>query len=68
MDIVIEKARPEDAAELLTLLSTIGGESDILTFGSEGLPITAEEEVAYLRSLEHSTSSVMFVAKTYCFS
>lgn len=63
MDIVIEKARPEDAAELLTLLSTIGGESDNLTFGSEGLPITAEEEVAYLRSLEHSTSSVMFVAK-----
>lgn len=63
MEVVIEKARPEDAAELLAVLNTIGGESDNLTFGAEGVPISVEEETAYLRSLEFSTSSAMFVAK-----
>lgn len=63
MDLVIEKARPEDAAELLNLLNTVGGETDNLTFGAEGVPVSVEEEAAFLTSLEHSTSSVMFVAK-----
>ena len=63
MDLVIEKARPEDSAELLNLLNTIGGETDNLTFGAEGVPVSVEEEAAFLTSLEHSTSSVMFVAK-----
>lgn len=63
MDLVIEKARPEDAAELLALLNTVGGETDNLTFGAEGVPVSVEEEAAFLTSLEHSTSSVMFVAK-----
>ena len=63
MDLVIEKARSEDAAELLTLLNIVGGETDNLTFGVEGFPFSVEDEAAFLESLEHSTSSVMFVAK-----
>ena len=63
MRFVIEKARPEDAAELLYLLNAIGGETDNLTFGAEGVPFSVEEETAFLKSLELSTSSVMFVAK-----
>lgn len=59
----IEKAGPEDAAELLTFLKQVGGESDNLTFGSEGLPFTVEEEEAFLRSTENSPNTVMFVAK-----
>lgn len=63
MGILIEKARPADAAEMLEYLKTIGGETDNLSFGAEGLPITAADEEAYLRSLEDSTHSVIFVAR-----
>lgn len=63
MSVTITKARPEDAGELLGLLKIIGGETDNLTFGSEGLPAALEEEQCFLASLEKSASSVMFVAK-----
>ena len=55
-DIVIEKAKPEDAKALLGFLYIIGGETDNLTFGAEGLPISVEEEQDYLASLEVSIS------------
>ena len=63
MDLIIEKAKPADAAEMLAYLKQIGGETDNLTFGSEGLPFTVEQEADYFRSMEQSTSSVMFLAK-----
>lgn len=62
-NIIIEKARPEDAGELLRLLKIIGGETDNLTFGSEGLPATLEEEQDYLSSLKDSALSAMYIAK-----
>lgn len=62
-DIIIEKARPEDAEELLRILKIIGGETDNLTFGSEGLSATLKEEQIYLASLIDSASSAMFVAR-----
>lgn len=62
-DIVIEKAKPEDAKALLGFLCIIGGETDNLTFGTEGLPISVEEEQDYLASLEVSASSAMFIAR-----
>lgn len=63
MDLIIEKAKPSDAAEMLAYLKQIGGETDNLTFGSEGLPFTVEQEEDYIRSLEDSNSCVMFVAR-----
>ena len=48
MSFSIEKARPEDAAALIEYLRVVGGESDNLTFGAEGLPATVEEETAFL--------------------
>ena len=39
MNILITKAMPEDAKKLLEYLKKIGGETDNLTFGSEGLLI-----------------------------
>ena len=62
-DIIIEKAKPEDAEELLHILKIIGGETDNLTFGSEGLSATLKEEQIYLASLIDSASSAMFVAR-----
>lgn len=63
MDILITKAMPEDAEELLALLRKIGSETDNLSFGAEGLPFSVEQERAFIKSLMESTSSVMLLAK-----
>ncbi|MBR2490558.1 MAG: GNAT family N-acetyltransferase, partial [Ruminiclostridium sp.] len=63
MEYTITRATPEDAAELLAVLKQVGGESDNLSFGPEGLPFTVEEEGAYLANLQHSATSAFFVAK-----
>ena len=63
MSIIIEKATPADALALLKYLKRIGGETDNLSFGAEGLPITAEAEAEYLSQLENSRDNVMFLAK-----
>ena len=54
MDIIIEKARPSDAEEIIAFLRQVGGESDNLTFGPEGLALSVEDEAAYIQSLESS--------------
>lgn len=59
----IEKAQAKDAKELLECLKKIGGESDNLTFGAEGLPISVEAEEEYIESLSGSDNSVMLVAR-----
>lgn len=63
MDIVIEKASPADAEVLLAHLRIIGGETDNVTFGAEGMPFTVEQEENFLRSLENAPKSVLYVAK-----
>ena len=63
MDIIIDKAVPEDAAELLDHLKQIGGETDNLSFGAEGLPFSVEAEAEFLRQLQSSRDGVMLVAK-----
>ena len=63
MSFIIEKASPKDASALLEYLKRIGGESDNLSFGAEGLSFTAEAEAAYLKEIEASKDSVMLLAK-----
>lgn len=41
----------EDAKNMLEYLKQVGGESDNLTFGKEGLPFTVEQEEEYLDKL-----------------
>ena len=62
-DFIIENARPEDAAAILEYLKIIGGETDNLNMGAEGMPITVEAEEAFLRSLLDSPDGVMYAAK-----
>ena len=47
---VIERARAEDGAALLQYLKIIGGETNNLSFGPEGVPLIVEAEEAYLRA------------------
>lgn len=63
MTITIERAVPEDAEAIIEYLKVIGGETDNLTFGSEGLPISVEDEIRYIETRRNSTSSVMYLAK-----
>ena len=63
MNIMIERAKAADAAALLAYLKRIGGETDNLTFGGEGLPFTVEAESEYLAGMENSNDSIMLLAK-----
>ena len=62
---VIERARAEDAAALLDYLKIVGGETENLSFGAEGVPLDLETEQAYLRSQCESTDNVQYLAKVY---
>ena len=63
MSIVIEKAVPTDAEAVLAYLKQVGGETDDLTFGAEGLPFSVEAEAAFIASQENSSDSVMLLAR-----
>ena len=63
MDIIIEKATAQDAEQLLEYLKRIGGETDNLSFGAEGLGFSVESESEYLESLKDSKDGVMLLAK-----
>ena len=62
MTITYRSARPEDAAALIDYLKTVGGETDNLTFGAEGLPISAEQERQYLERIQNDPCNRLFLA------
>ena len=41
--VIVERARPEDAAELLEFTKIIGAQTDNLTYGSEGVGASVEQ-------------------------
>ena len=63
MDILIRRATPEDAAGILECCRIVGGETDNLTFGAEGVPFTLEAEREYLSSLQNSPTHCYLVAE-----
>ena len=60
---VIERARAEDAAALLDYLKIVGGETENLSFGAEGVPLSLEAEQDYLRSQYGSADNAQYFAK-----
>ena len=63
MSIIIEKASSADAALILEYLKQVGGETDNLTFGAEGMPFSVEAEEAYISGMEDSCDDIMLIAK-----
>ena len=63
MGIIIEKAKPEDAAEILAFTKIVGGESNNLSFGEEGVPITITQEQEYLAKEYESDCDIFLVAR-----
>ncbi len=59
----IADATENDAEEILEYLKTVGGESDNLTFGSEGIGIPLEKEKKYIKSMIEDNASGLFVGK-----
>lgn len=62
MRIQYRTAAPSDAAQLLEYLKAVGGETDNLTFGADGIPFTVEQEEALLGQLAKSPHSRFFLA------
>lgn len=62
MEITYRAARPSDAAQLLSFLKAVGGESDNLSFGADGVPFCAEQEEHFLENLSKDSRSVMLLA------
>ena len=54
----IVRAQAQDAAALLEYLKIIGGETDNLSFGPEGVPLTVEAEQSYLAMQAQSHAKV----------
>ena len=63
MSVTIARAAPADAAAILEYLKQIGGETDNLSFGAEGLPFTPEEEAAYIAERTDSRDGILLLAK-----
>ena len=63
VDIAIDQARIQDAQQLLHFLKQIGSESDNLTFGEEGIPVTLKEEEDYLAAAYDSRDCLLLLAK-----
>ena len=59
----IVRAQAEDAAALLDYLKIIGGETDNLSFGPEGVPLDVEAETAYLAMQAQSLDHLQLLAK-----
>lgn len=60
---VVERARAEDAAALLNYLKIVGGETENLSFGAEGVSLDLEAEQDHLRMQSESTDNVQYLAK-----
>ena len=64
MKICVEKAVLSDAAMILEYLQQVGGETDNLTFGPEGMPFPVEVEAEFISSMENSIDNIMLLAKS----
>lgn len=60
--IEIREVTPEDAGELIACVKRMGGETENLTFGEEGLPVTIEQEREYLEQMHCAEKSVFYGA------
>ena len=58
----IRKAETKDAQKILDYLNIVGGESDNLLFGAEGIAMTVEEEEQFIENTNSSKTSALFIA------
>ena len=61
--IKVVKAAPEDAEKILAYSKIIGGETENLLYGPEGINTTLEQEKEFIKNAADSKRRVLFVAK-----
>lgn len=62
-EFIIEDAKPADAENVLSYLKMIGGESDNLSFGADGVPFSIEAEQSFIQSRLDSKEDVLYLVK-----
>lgn len=60
-ELTIEKALPEDAKDILEYLNIVGGESDNLLFGKNGISMSIEQERNFIKNINNSNKSCMLI-------
>lgn len=58
----LRRATPDDAGAILAYLRQMGGESDFVTFGPEGIPMSEEAEAAYIASVAQRDNAIFLLA------
>lgn len=58
----IREALAEDAGQIIAYTKIVGGETENLTFGEAGFPITLEQEENFLKHVHEDKTSVYLVA------
>lgn len=61
--IEIKRATSLDASDIIDFTKICGSETDNLSFDGDGISITVEQEMAYLNSIEKSTSNIFLIAR-----
>lgn len=59
--LLLRKADPEDAAEIIEYLNIVGGESDNLLFGRDEFQFTVEQEAEYIKSSYDNPNMLMLL-------
>lgn len=59
----IKKATEEEAEKIVEYVNLVGGESDNLTFGKDEFHMTVDEEREFIKNLNKTKSSAMFLGK-----
>jgi RimJ/RimL family protein N-acetyltransferase len=62
-ELIISKAFVEDAAEIISFLNKLGGETDFLTFGENEFPFSVKEEKDVISEFLKNNTCLMLVGK-----
>ena len=56
-----DRQKQEEAEKIIAYLAQVGGETDYLSFGKEGLTISTEEEEKFIQNINKEEHSVLYV-------
>lgn len=59
----IREANEEDAQRIIHYMNQVGGESDNLTFGKDGCPLSLQEEREYIINIHESPNSLLLIGE-----
>jgi len=59
--LILRKPTVEDAKNMIEYLNIVGGESDNLLFGINGFPLTAQQEIEYIKRISNDVNTLMIL-------